>query len=476
MATDCQRHASSFRDPSGFVYRGDDGVLYRQVNASYEAHYRRLMDSGLYADLVGSGQLIEHEEVSLSRAVSSDAVAVLRPRELPFLSWAYEWSFSALQDAALLTLQIQRRALESGMCLKDASHFNVQFDGSSAVLIDSLSFESYEEGKPWQAYGQFCRHFLAPLALMSYRDVALSRLLVLYLDGIPLDLASKLLPWRSRFSPGLMMHLHLHARFVRKYSDTSSGKPSKNGPGKLSKRGLLALLDSLENVVRHLKWEPSGTEWADYYDQHSYSSAAFDHKKQVVARFLESSHPEHVWDLGANVGLFSELAVSAGARTYAFDIDPACVEQCYRRSREEKQRRLVPLFLDLTNPTPAIGWANHERAALLERGRPDVIMALALIHHLAISNNIPLLSVATLFARIARRLIIEWVPKPDPQVQRLLQSRVDIYSDYHRAGFEAAFSEPFELLEAVPVGSDGRVLYLMQRRQSDPANGQESFE
>ncbi len=460
----CQRHSSSFRDPSGFLFRADDGVLYRQVNTCYQADYRQLMDSGLYADLAGGGKLVEHEEVSPCKAVAPDAAFVIRPRELPFLSWAYEWCFSALKDAALLTLNIQRRALAAGMWLKDASHFNIQFDGTAPVLIDTLSFERYTPGMPWPAYGQFCRHFLAPLALMAKTDVALSRLLMLFIDGLPLDVVCKLLPWRTRFSPGLLMHLHLHARLTRKYSDTSSSRRQPQVKGKVSEQGMMALLGSIENTVRRLKWQPEGTEWADYYEEHSYSSAAFDHKQQVVDRFLELARPQTVWDLGANVGVFSRLAVSKGARTYAFDIDPACVERCYLKARRENERRLLPLFLDLSNPTPAIGWANSERSALLERAPADLVMALALIHHLAISNNVPLRAVAEMFAGIADQLIIEFVPKPDPQVQRLLQSRPDIFPEYNKEGFEAAFADHFEFAESVPVGDDGRILYLMKAR------------
>jgi hypothetical protein len=463
-----QRHASSFRDPSGFVFRDSEGILLRQVNACYADDYRRLMDSGLYADLVDTGSLIEHEEVDLERAESVDARYVIRPRELHFLSWAYEWSFSALKDAALLTLDIQRRAIAAGMWLKDASHFNIQFDGAQPVLIDTLSFERFEPGSPWPAYGQFCRHFLAPLALMAKTDVQLSRLLRLYLDGIPLDLASKLLPARTKWSLGLFTHIHLHAKFVRQYSDTSAPRSKQVARGKVSQRALLAIIDSLQRTIESLKWQPAGTEWADYYDEHSYSSTGFQAKQQLVDRFIRQVSPQSVWDLGANVGVFSRLAAAHGARTYAFDIDPACVERCYLQARDDAAGILFALWLDLSNPTPSVGWANRERASLLERGPADLIMALALIHHLAISNNVPLTNVAAMLAGLTTHLIIEFVPKGDPQVQRLLQSRQDIYSGYHRAGFEAAFSAHFEIVESVPVGDDGRIVYLMRQSPAKP--------
>jgi ribosomal protein L11 methylase PrmA len=455
------RNKASFRDPSGFVYMGENGKLLRQVNDSYAPDYRQFIDSGLYDELVAVGNLISHEEISLSEAQTEDAYCVLQPRPLSMISYAYEWSFSALKDAALLTLAVQRQAIQSGMTLKDASHFNVQFEGFRPIFIDTLSFEKYIEGQPWFAYGQFCRHFLAPLALMAKTDIALSRLLTLYLDGIPLDLAAKLLPLRTKFSPGMLMHLHLHAKLVRRFSKTSTSTPSAKTHRRISKQGLIALLDSLRNLIQSLNWKPAGTEWADYYDEHSYCEQGFGDKHKVIETYLSQIRPSTVCDFGANVGFFTRLATNAGARAYAFDIDPACVERCYLDARKRHDGSVLPLWMDLANPTPAIGWANHERPSVLKRTTTDLSMALALVHHLAISNNVPLTSIAALLSTISKHLIIEFVPKSDPQVQRLLQSRTDIFHDYHREGFEAAFRQYFELREAVSVGSDGRVLYLM---------------
>ena len=460
------KNPASFRDPSGFIYRGGDGVLYRQINHRYQQDYDTLIDSGLYRDLVDRHLMIDHEESVIEHAISEDAYRVIQPRELDFISFAYEWPFTALKHAALLTLEIQRRAIEAGMTLKDASHFNVQFEGVRPVFIDTLSFERYEPGEPWVAYGQFCRHFLAPLALMAKTNISLGRLLLLHLDGVPLDLTASLLPWRTKLQPGMMMHLHMQAVMVRRYSDTSEGRrPTANKKMKVSQAGLLALLDSLRRLVEKLSWKAGGTEWADYYSDHSYNDEGFGQKKQIVSQMLESSKPATVWDLGANTGVFSRLATDHGAKTYAFDVDPACVENNYLACRSAKQKDILPLLLDLTNPSPAIGWAHQERPSLASRGPADVVMALALIHHLAISNNVPLDKIVEFFHRMGRRLIIEFVPKGDPQVDRLLLRRKDIFDDYHQNGFEAALEPYFEILRQEPVGIDGRVMYLCQGRR-----------
>ncbi len=457
-------HAASFRDPGGFLFHGDDGTLYRQVNRSSEADLRLLEESGLYEELISNKLLIEHQADDLSKALTREASSVIRPRLLPFISYPYEWSYSALKDAALLTIDIQRRALKRDMSLKDASSYNVQFEGGRPVFIDTLSFEAYEPGSAWSAYGQFCRHFLAPLALMSYRNVSLGKLLSIHLDGVPLDLASSLLPWKTKWNFGLQVHLHMHAKMVARHSDTSSGAAPKKA--NMSKASLDALLGNLAKTVSKLDWTPAGTEWADYYANTSYTQEARTDKEQAVADFLQQAQPETVWDLGANTGEFSRLASQRGAMTCAFDIDPACVERNYRYCREQGTTNLLPLVLDLTNPSPAIGWAHNERDSLADRGPVDTVMALALIHHLAISNNVPLPRVAQYFAQLGRQLIIEFVPKEDPQVKRLLLSREDIFPNYDREGFEAAFAQHFEIAESRKIGDDGRVLYRLVRREN----------
>jgi len=269
--------SSSFRDPSGFLFRAD-GRLMRQVNQTYADDYNLLKQSGLYDILVRKGLLIPHEEVSLDFAPRPGAYKVLRPVEIPFISYPYEWAFSQLKDAALTTLRIQKLALKKGMTLKDASAYNIQFYQGRPVLIDTLSFTGYQDGSPWIAYGQFCRHFLAPLALMAYRDVRLAALLRTNIDGIPLDLASRLLPTRTRINPGLLMHLHAHAASQKKHE--KAGGAAKRPT--VSKKNLVGIVDSLRGVVQGLKWKLPVTEWGDYYDNTNYSDDSLLQKKKLV--------------------------------------------------------------------------------------------------------------------------------------------------------------------------------------------------
>ena len=454
------RLSSSFRDPNGFIYR-QEGRLLRQVNPSYRAHYDALMGSGLYDELVAATLLIPHRECPNTLAATPDAYRVLEPQTVTYVSYPYEWCFSQLKDAALTTLEIQKRALSHGMMLKDASAYNIQFHEGRPTLIDTLSFEQYQDGKPWIAYRQFCQHFLAPLAMMSSIDVRLSRLLERFLDGIPLDLASETLPKRSWLRPSITLHIHLHARSIRRYAEASREQLQRSR--NVRRLGLDGLVANLTAAVNRLDWQPEDSEWADYETQHAYKDAARTEKERIVLECLNEIAPRTAWDLGANTGFFSQLAARAGCQVLALDGDPGAVELHYRRVKEEGVRRILPVWIDLANPSPSVGWSHEERGSLVDRGPADCVLALALIHHLAISNNTRLEMIAEFFSRLGRNLVIEYVPKSDPQTQRLLVSREDIFEDYSETVFERAFSRFFSIVSSKEIGETGRRIYRMAR-------------
>ena len=456
---------ASYRDPSGFVYTRD-GALYRQVNRVFHERYKAFLDSGLYAELVEGRLLVPHREVSLDLAASSEAVAVLEPERVPFISYPYEWSFGQLRDAALLTLELQERALARGLTLRDASAYNVQFVAGRPLFIDTLSFEPREPGAPWVGYRQFCEHFLVPLALMSRVDVRLAALLRSHLEGIPLDLGSRLLPRRTWLRPGLLFHVHLHAMAQRRYADRGNGPVHGREPSAASRRGVSpaaasGLVRSLRSAIQSLEWAPAGTEWADDTQDNNYSTGAAESKRQAVLEFLRGLEARTAWDLGANTGEYSRAAREVVPSVIAFDLDPAAVERNYRRVRAENETGIQPLLMDLTNPSPGLGWAHRERLSLEERAPADVLLALAVVHHLAIGHNLPLERVAAFLSKVGRSLVIEFVPKSDSQVRRLLRDRADIFPDYTREGFEAAFRGHFRIERSVAVAESERTLYLM---------------
>ncbi len=453
--------SSSFRDRSGFLYF-EEGLLYRYVSKSYAADYDLLNSSGLLKELYRREFLVPHEECDDRK---DGAHATLRPEFLDFISYPYEWCFSQLRDAALLTLRIQKLALKHSMILKDASAYNVQFKDGHPVFIDILSFEKYEEGAPWVAYGQFCRHFLAPLALAAYVDIRYIQILRDYIDGIPLDLASKILPVRTNFN-SLLFHIHIHSKQQKKYESISDDTVLKNNRNKLSLNRLLSIIDSLERTIAGLKLGKIETEWGDYYRATNYNEEARSNKVTIVSDLLSKIKPSFVVDLGGNTGVYSRLASNLGVPTICADIDPLAVEYNYNEVKTSKEKCLLPLILDLSNPTPAIGWANEERDSFVSRIPSDAtILSLALIHHLAISNNVPLEKLARFYSQIAQNLIIEFVPKEDSQVKKLLLTREDIFPDYNESGFEAAFTEYFTITERVRIEGSLRTVYFLERAQ-----------
>lgn len=455
------RVSSSFRDPSGFLFKRN-GVLYRQVNQSGAKAYDKFISSGLYEELSRRGWLVAHKEVEVKAENPEIAYRILQPDLVPFISYPYEWCFSQLKDAALLTIEINKLALSKGMILKDASAFNIQFVDGKPILIDTLSFDNYRKGSAWDGYRQFCQHFLAPLALASMVDVRFMQLSKNYIDGIPLDLASRLLPGKTRFGlSGLNVHIHLHARVQREYADKQT---SQNNAALLSKESLLNMLNGLIKTVEKLTWQPKGTEWGEYYSATNYSDESLRLKGEMVGSFIEKAKPAQVWDLGANNGLFSREAAKRGVFTVAGDIDPAAVEKNYLTIKAHGEKHLMPLVMDLTNPSPAIGWANQERDAFNARGPVDMILSLALIHHLAISNNLPLDTIAEYFASIANWAVVEFVPKSDSQVKRLLATRKDIFDNYTEEGFEAAFSQVFKIAGKQKLDGSERTLYLLKKK------------
>lgn len=460
MTREVEREPSSLRDPAGFVYsRG--GTVLRQVEPSYLPHYEALRSTGLFDELISAGLLLPAEEVSLDQAATGTAARVLRPERVPFLSYCYEWPFSLYQDAALLTLEVQRRALKRGLTLKDATPYNVQLVDGRVVLIDHLSFELREEGSPWVAYRQFCESFLAPLVLMATRDARLRDLLRVHYEGIPLDLAASLLPLRSRLQLSNLLHLQLHGWLASRKRSSHDGGGWPSGRA-LGARGLERLIDDLERSIRSLDFEGGEGVWTDYAVTDSYDVEAGRAKREVVAQLVRELRPETVWDLGGNKGEFAQIAEEEGARVVTLDSDAASVDLTYRRLVRSEDRRVVPLLMDLVNPSPSLGWRLHERPSLLERGPAQMVMALALVHHLVLHRSFPLSAVARMLAEFGEQLIVEHVPPSDPQVRRMMSAKPGRSHPIDEATFVAAFERVGKIRERHCLPGSDRVLYRVE--------------
>lgn len=424
---------SSFRDPAGQVLI-ENGEYIRRISLNYLPEYQRLMSSGLYDRLIKDGLLLPHTEIDEQ---------TLKPEQLWFVSYPYEWCFNQLKQATLVTLEIAKIALDYNMMLKDASAYNIQYYKGKWLLIDTLSFETYREGTFWEAYGQFLRHFYLPLALAAYRSPNLIKELGLYLDGIPLQYGASLLPIRSMFNPRVLLHLHAHR--LRTLSNSNGAR--------VSKISLIILIEHLKHNIECLKYKPK-SDWTNYDETSPYTLS----KVNIIKRLLSELTPNTLCDIGANTGRYSQIALGYKHKVIAIDREHDCIEQISQTSDN-----ILPLVVDFTNPSPAIGWANMERKSFLDRTKFDTVMALALIHHVCLSNNVPLEKVADVLARMTKRvLIVEFIPSEDPKAQLLAKGRV--FPRYDLETFTKAFSKHFNTVATYNTDDTQRVIYHMEKK------------
>ena len=453
------KESSSFRDPSGYIFRVNNQI-YRAINHSYSEDYQFLSSSGLLDKLFQDRLLVKHEEILLPEADGQGVFAIIKPETIPVITYPYEWGFSQLKEAALLTLKVLTQALEHDMILKDASAFNVQFRGYKPVFIDTLSFQRYQVGQPWLGYKQFCEHFLAPLCLTAYMGIEMQKLTRLSVDGISLEMTSKLLPLKTWFSTVPLFHIHLHAKSNKFYS--VDGKSDKKR-ARVSKRDLLAMIDHLHNFISSLKLNKAyKTQWQDYDLQTHYTNDGRGNKAKIIGKFVNQINARVIWDMGANDGFFSRAIADPERLILSMDLDPLALEKNFLQNQSQQKENIYSLVYDVANPSPDWGWANKERSKLTDRSTPDAIMALAVIHHLVISNNVPFVEVANYFAQVSKWLIIEFVPREDEKINSLPATAGK--ENYSRIGFEKGFSDYFEIVDEQVIKDSKRSILLMKRK------------
>lgn len=448
-------HPASYRDPDGFIFF-KDGILFRQVNQSYAANYQLLIGSGLYDVLVQRNLMVRHKVIEENYTGSTDWFLTLKPEVVPFISFPYEWSFDMLKDAALLTLELNKTAINHGMILKDATGFNVQFQGGSPVFIDTLSFEAYDEHLPWKAYRQFCESFLFPLYIAHFQHLDINCILSAQTEGIPVHATAKLLPFKTRFSLGVWMHVYLQ-------NWVGSRSVNETTKSQFSKKKLLQLTENLADIISGLKYENKKPGWGSYYESTILSNAYLHEKEIALSEVLTKCSGGTVLDAGANDGYFSMMLAKQFELVIAADFDSLCVNNMYRRVKDQRINNIIPLRIDMVNPSPAIGFANKERACFTERIKVDVLVALALIHHLVLGKNVPLIMVAGYFSQLAPQLVIEFIPESDEKVQQLLKHKSNLNNRYNQHDFEIAFGSYFSIEGKYQLTDSKRIIYMMKR-------------
>lgn len=460
-----RRDDSSFRDPAGQVYWIKDRIL-RSVSDVGAPDYEFVRDNGLLADLIASDRLIATDEVS-SDLLGPDAGNVRHVLEhpvLPFISYPYEWCFSALQSAALLQLDLLGDALERGATLSDASAYNIQFRGPAPLFIDPLSFRRYHDGDYWTAHQQFCEQFLNPLLLTAFKGIAFNGWFRGNLEGIRSDDLNRLLPWRRKLNWRVLTHVTLPVRLQSRARSTDGTRIDRVKKRRLPRTSFLAMVGGLRKWIAGLEPGPTGhSPWHGYASDNSYDEAAAAAKAAFTRKFATTVKPGMLLDMGCNTGDYAEIALQAGAQAaIGFDTDPATVDAAFRRAKSSGMR-FLPLVMDAADPSPGQGWLGRERKSLEDRVNADALLAYAVVHHLAIGRNIPLPELIAWLIGLAPQGVIEFVEKEDPMIGRMLQLRDDIFTDYRRDAFLAAIGDHAEIVETQEV-IEGRRLLVWYRR------------
>lgn len=453
-----KRNTSSFRDPSGYVFIEDNKVK-RVINPIYFEQYKALTDSGFYKTLFDKKYLIPHQEVS-----KIESEIIIEASKIPFITYPYEWSFLQYKHAALLTLKIQKLCLKNNFTLKDATAFNITFHEGKPIFIDTLSFDFYQENNPWLAYKQFIMHFLGPLVLTKYFGQDHLKTLSQNLEGISLQKLSQLLPFKSYFSPTILTNIHLLAKYDKKYE---SDKKTVNN--NLSKSSQVKLLDGLYDFISNLLVNEK-TEWDHYYNQINYDDVAYQFKKEVVKDWFLSIKGESLIDIGGNDGTFSRELKDAAKFIIVADVDPNAVEQNYKQALKSKEKIILPIVSNVLNPVANYGFNNECRFSFIDRVKDanlDGCLALAVIHHITLSGNIPFSLSAQFFSKLAPNLLIELPTRNDSWVQFLLDSKREFknhFDFYNEDNFEKEYSVFFDIIKKEKIESSERILYSLKRR------------
>ncbi|MBF4985808.1 class I SAM-dependent methyltransferase [Nonlabens mediterrranea] len=455
------RHPASYRDPSGFIYQ-DNGEYFRQINPSYFKEYHAIKNSNVYNQLWKKNWLIYHEEIS----VTSDKIT-LKPTQLNFLTYPYEWSFTAYKHAAQLTLRMQMFLLEKGFSLKDASAFNITFNNGKAVFIDTLSIEKYRDKEPWKGLKQFNEHFFAPLLLAQQHGSYYLKTLQHRINGFPLDEAAKLLSWKTKLSPTIYSHIY----YLGKQKNDSIGEISTSIPSKgLDKVSQIKMLKALEMYISKMSLKEN-TEWSAYYKQTNYIDQAFTYKKDLIKNWNSTLNTEKIIDLGGNNGTFSKIVLPDANQVIVSDIDQSAIDDCYISNIKNKETQIIPMVTDLMQPAASIGFNNEERDSFVSRVQsfsPDLSMALALIHHLTLSGNVPFEMSASFFKSLSTYLIIEFPDRQDSWVQFILKSKrdaIELFNDYNLTNFENSYKKHYSIIKKEAIKGSHRTLYLMKRNE-----------
>lgn len=447
----------SYKDLSArVIYR--DGKYLRLILNSYKDEYNHLMNSGLFEELIKKNLLIPHEEISLNE-VNNEVYKVILPKQIAFQSYPFEWSYQQWRKAILAYLKLNQVSLKYGMILKDATPYNFYFEGSNAVMFDTSSLVFFNENDKWIAYNQFCHEFLSPVALMHYKGPIWGKLYMTHLRGLPLQFVSKQLSTKSWFNLSVLLHIHLHSKYSFKVSKVLGTNTMGFSLNKMS-----SLFSMIKSSI--LSWKKPfffKNYWENYYEENIETEEYINFKELEIKNWLQLVNPVSVLDLGANTGKFSILASSFAEKVISFESDGSCVDEIVKQIDLKKLTNVYPLIGDLAEPSPSLGLMNMEVSSLFYRAKSEVVMGLALIHHLYFSKDMSFAQISVLFSKFCSKyLIVEFIPNDDRKVKQLLEAKPKRAIGYNIESFISSLSLNFQLMEEITLIPSSRILMLFK--------------
>ena len=466
--------AGSFKDPSGRVYRLHEPSGTRVVRGLTEeaaSTVERLLSEPFFQRLVADGDIVKtavlpDDDAVAARVIEMGWAAAVEHEAVEFVTWPYEWPFSMLKDAALLQLRLLDTSVRNGWMLKDATPFNIQWMGARPLFTDVPSFVPWTDGEYWRGYRQFCSTFLTPLMLTAHLGIPFQPLLRSRLDGIPPEDAAKYFYGLRKFKRGVLSHVWFPAKAERRMRRRGADARGSGSRRRQPRTMLFALLDSLTRLVDRLSYGPTSSDWGMYSETHSYKDEDFERKKSFVDRHTSARRPALLWDLGANTGTFSRIAARHSGLVVAVDGDQDAVDLLYRDAREGEERNIVPLVMDLANLSPGQGWAGQERAAFDKRRSPDMVLCLALVHHVRVSANVPLSLYLKWLRSLDAAVIVEFVGRDDEMFRKLIENKSEDYLDYTAEAFESEIHRHFTVSDRLELKEGKREMLLLEPKPS----------
>ena len=459
------RPPDSLYDPSGFVWKQGERI-FRIVLKNAQKDWQSFVESGLFSELQEKGYLQSSKILPLQDCPYKEAAVFIGHQKIPCISYPYEWSFSMLKDAALFHLDLVSECLQKGFITKDGTGYNIQFLGTDPVFIDLLSFIPYKKGSPWLGFTQFCQLFLFPLFIYSYKEIPFHPWLKSEPEGIDVLSARKFFSLTDILrKPGLFFNVFLASQFQKRFSRRKESFIKKiSSEQVIDRKTIGSLILKIRKTIKSLPLIQSPSTWEKYQEDNTYSPEDKKAKHRFVSEAMEDLRPEFVLDLGANTGEYIIPHSFKAKYIVALDSDYQAVDVLYRRLKKKGLKNIIPLVGDIVNPSPSRGWDFKQRESFFDRFKPNLVLSLALVHHIAIKNNIPLENFIKWISNLSPNLIIEFIEKKDPMVKMLLKEKEDVYPDYNIDNFEKCLCQRGEIIKKLRLSSGFRTLYFLKRK------------